>query len=122
MFPVIHVAVRALSSTPDQTFAVKRGALARQYAQQGDIDWITVTFPKKTPVKSIGMEAKRPRVLFHHAKDMQKVHEYDPLDPQYDPQAVCMKVTLQVRSRLITEHLYSSSVASTINKRSNIRI
>ncbi|KAK0431181.1 hypothetical protein EV421DRAFT_196895 [Armillaria borealis] len=75
---------------------MKRGTPERQYAQQGDIDWITVTFPTKTPVKSIGMEAKRPRVLFHHAKDMQNEHEYGTLDPQYDAKAMCMKAWLQL--------------------------
>ncbi|SJL08707.1 uncharacterized protein ARMOST_12076 [Armillaria ostoyae] len=93
MFPVIHVAVKALSSTPDQTFAVKRCAPERQYAQQGDIDWITVTFPTKTPVKSIGVEAKRPRLLFHNAKDMQNEREYGTLDPQYDAKAAWLQLS-----------------------------
>ncbi|PBK70430.1 hypothetical protein ARMSODRAFT_112130 [Armillaria solidipes] len=39
---------------------------------------------------------KRPRVLFHHAKGMQKEHDYSPLDPQYDAKAMCIKAWLQL--------------------------
>ncbi|SJL12118.1 uncharacterized protein ARMOST_15539 [Armillaria ostoyae] len=89
VFTIIQEVVEALT---DQVFTVMQGAPLRQYAQ-GDRDWITVTFPTGTPVKSAGTEAKRPRVLFHHAKDMQKEYEYEPLITQYEAKAAWLQLS-----------------------------
>ncbi|PBK86901.1 hypothetical protein ARMGADRAFT_1035128 [Armillaria gallica] len=71
VFPIIQEVVELLT---DQVVTVMQGGPLRQYAQQGDRDYITVTFQTVTAVKSAGTEAKRPRVLFHHAKDMREPH------------------------------------------------
>ncbi|KAK0462903.1 uncharacterized protein EV420DRAFT_1638995 [Desarmillaria tabescens] len=93
MFPIIEAAVEALT---DQTFTVTQHAPLQQYTQQGGRDWKTVTIATGTPVKSTGIEAKEPRVLFHHATDMQKEYEYEPLIAQYNAKAMCSKAWLQL--------------------------
>ncbi len=103
VFPIIQEAVKVLT---DQVFTVTQGDPFRQCEQQGDSDWITVTFPTGTAVKSAGMVAKRPRVLFHHAKDMQKEYEYKPHIAQYKAKAICNnKVTSNFREN--EQNIYS---------------
>ncbi len=112
LFPVITRAVEALT---DQAFTVTQHAPLRQYTQQGGINWKTVPVATRTPVKSTTMEAKQPRVMFHHATDMQNEYEYEPHIAQYDAKAICSKVTSHAYSRVSTEHPHPSGVASTID-------
>ncbi len=70
-----------------------------------------MTLKTVTAVKSAGTEAKRPRALFHHAKDMQK--EYEPHIAQCKAKAICSKVISNFR--VITEYPHDSGVASTID-------
>ncbi|KAK0243776.1 hypothetical protein EDD85DRAFT_784324 [Armillaria nabsnona] len=93
VFPIVQEVVEALT---DRAFTVKQGDTFPQYEQQGERDWITVTFPTLAPVKSMGMQAKRARVLFQHAKDMQQEHEYEPLVVQHNAKAICSKAWLQL--------------------------
>ncbi len=74
-----------------------------------------MTFPTGPAVQSAGTEAKRPRVLFHHAIDMQKEYEYEPLITQYEAKAVCCKVTSHWYFRVITEYPHVLGVASSID-------
>ncbi|SJL07964.1 uncharacterized protein ARMOST_11322 [Armillaria ostoyae] len=93
VFPIVQEVVEELT---DQAFTVKQGDLFSQYEQQGERDWVTMAFPTLAPVKSTGTQAKRARVLFQHAKDMQQEHEYEPLVVQHNAKAICSKAWLQL--------------------------
>lgn len=102
VFPIVQEVVEELT---DQAFTVKRGDLFPQYEQQGERDWITVAFPTLAPAKSMGTQAKRARVLFQQAKDLQEEHEYEPFVVQHSAKAICSKVTPHTYCRLlIIEH------------------
>ncbi|PBK69031.1 hypothetical protein ARMSODRAFT_172319 [Armillaria solidipes] len=93
VFLIIKRAVEALT---DRAFTVTQHTPLRQYTQQGGINWKTVNVATKTPVKSTAMEAKQPRVMFHHATDMQNEYEYEPHITQYNAKAICSKAWLQL--------------------------
>ncbi|PBK87273.1 hypothetical protein ARMGADRAFT_1085687 [Armillaria gallica] len=95
VFAIVREAVKGLSSTPAQPITLTQLAVPRQeYLEEGELNWTTIDVPTRTGVKTTMTTVKRPQVLFHHARDMQKEHEYGPLDPQYDAKAMCIKVGL----------------------------
>ncbi|KAK0239340.1 hypothetical protein EDD85DRAFT_1022702 [Armillaria nabsnona] len=94
VFPII---TRAVEELADQAFTVTQHAPLRQYTQRGGINWKTeAVTATKTPVKSTTMQAKQPRVMFHHATDMQNEYEYEPHIAQYNAKAICSKAWLQL--------------------------
>ncbi|SJL08710.1 uncharacterized protein ARMOST_12079 [Armillaria ostoyae] len=104
-FAIVREAIKALSSTPAQPITVIQLARQQEYLEEGSLNWTTIDVPTRTGVKTTMTTVKRPRVLFHHAKDMQKEHRYGPLDPQYDAKAMCIKAWLQLSTNdPVSEH------------------
>ncbi|KAK0192266.1 hypothetical protein F5146DRAFT_496123 [Armillaria mellea] len=89
---IVDMAVVALTSPDDEPVRVVLVAPSRIFSQQGDSTWVTRNTRTHKHIKTTAIEGKQPRVLFHHAADLQLENNYVPDVEQVGAKAMATKV------------------------------
>ncbi len=92
LLDVVYMAVVFLTSTDAEPAEVNLEAPSLIYSQQGDSTWVTINSETGAHIKTMGIEGKRPRVLFRHAAGLQLENDYAPSVQQVDEKAMATKV------------------------------
>ncbi|KAK0480847.1 hypothetical protein IW261DRAFT_1145883 [Armillaria novae-zelandiae] len=95
---IVDMAVVALTSTDDEPVDVLLVSPSRIFSQQGDSTWVTWNSRTHEHIKTTAIEGKRPRVLFHHAPDLQLENNYVPDVEQVGSKAMATRMWLHLAS------------------------